>query len=213
MKRVSTGSVYVLTAGHCIAVNGGYDKKWEHNDPNGTSNAFGWSRYETWVNGGSSLADVGFITISTDEIPTRKNEIYVGGGVVETIVGLDYWPNQKVGDMALMFGQTGGDYAGTITRQLVANDSSVAGVGTMRVTETMQVSFNPDQGDSGGPVFYPHPDGGGKRIALGTHVHSDDGTSSVTGDGWYSPYDRGDADMIRVHGTSWDYSLCVTASC
>lgn len=83
----------------------------------------------------------------------------------------------------------------------------------MRVTETMQVSFNPDFGDSGGPVFYPHPDGGGKRIALGTHVHSDAGTSSATGDGWYSPYDRGDVDMVRVHGVSWDYSLCVTASC
>lgn len=83
----------------------------------GTRNAFGWSRKETWVNGGSSFADVGLITISTDEIPTRKNEIYVGGGVVNTIVSLDYWPSQKVGDQALMFGQTGGDYEGAITRQ------------------------------------------------------------------------------------------------
>lgn len=213
VKRLSTGTMYLLTAGHCIAVNGGYDKKWEHNHPDAASNAFGWSRYETWVNGGSSYADVGLTTISADEVPTLKNQIYVGGGVTNNIVDFDYWPSQLVGEVALMFGQTGGDYGGTITRRMVQNESEVPGVGSMTVTETMQVSFNPDGGDSGGPVFYLHPNGGSSRIALGTHVHSDAGTSSATGDGWYSPVDRGYADMIQTHGGSWEYAICETASC
>jgi hypothetical protein len=211
IKRTDTGSAYLLTAGHCLHVHGGYDKKWEHNpalDPSVA--AFGWSRRDTWDPGTNRNADVGLTTVSSNELGNR-NEIYVGGGAIRKVVNWADAAEQVVGGVALMFGQAGGDESGTILLRNVSRPSEVAGWGSMNVLKSVEVSFNPISGDSGGPVFYPAPSGGLNVIALGTHVHSDPGDSNANGDGWYSPFDTGRDTYSAMWGYS--YTLCITTGC
>ncbi len=214
VRRISNAKLYQLTAGHCFGGNGGLDVKWGHNlniDPDVA--AFGWSKVSTWLAGASRDADVGLTSISADEEPTNKNEIYVGGGVVHKVVSYTPASSQVQNGVALMFGQTSGDKTGTILLRNVANDSPLPNGQKMVVLKTMEVSFNPDLGDSGGPVFYPAPSGGVNRIALGTHVHSDAGSNDATGDGWYSPIDTGFNTVASVAGATWNYFICSTAAC
>jgi hypothetical protein len=178
----------ILTAGHCIEYYDGYGSAWYHND-----DMYGHGRYETFGIGATRTADVGLTTIADSEIPAITNQIYTGNGNIRFITGtrgLWDWPEQ--GEVQ-RYGTNSGWDQGTIRFRNVSRPSTVQGYGTMTITQAVEVSFDSRGGDSGGPVYAVAPSGGANRLALGTHVHSDDETVVTNPHGWYSPEDVGRA--------------------
>lgn len=80
----------------------------------------------------------------------------------------------------------------------------------MTVTKTVEMGYDSQGGDSGGPVFYPGGTGTNK-IALGTHVHSTEGSHGAVGFSWWSPFDTGRNTFSAMHG--YTYTMCITSSC
>lgn len=200
VKALNTGGTRILTAGHCIAVNGGSGAIWNHN---GTR--FGLAQEETWNVGATRDGDVGLIDLDDDEVPTTKNLIHTTGTTVKTVAGWD--SVQSVGDQSCRVGATWGLDCGEINAVNVTRASSVAGVGTMTVRHTNQVSFDSTGGDSGGSMYF---NSGAYVIAQGTHVHS-----AVNGSdnayGWFTPISWGRSTLEGLFG--YDYVVCVNSSC
>lgn len=202
-KRSDTGGLVIVTAGHCIEVHEtSINTVWRHN-----ADGFGHSKYETWFD--DSLADVGLISIVSDETPTYKNEVYVGAGNVRKIVSWSQQSWQSEGDQVFRFGLASGYDGGLIVDADVANESCV-GSDCRTITRTVEVDFDSTSGDSGGPIIGIAASGGVNRIALGTHVHSDPDTWADP-HGWYSPIDQGVSAYLGVAGHN--YSVCTSSSC
>lgn len=207
VKRTDTATLAILTAGHCIQVNGGRDQAWQHN-----AQGFGRALYETWVPGGSGTADVGLITIQSPDVAimTNKNQMRRTNGSVANVTSVAS-PVQN--GQACRVGLTSGHDCGMITVVTQSNLSEVNGWQDMTVTETTRVNFDSSGGDSGGPVFF-YPGGGTcctPVTALGTHVHSE---PDATGDeGWFSSYSRGRSAYAALFPGGQTYNLCLTASC
>lgn len=200
VKALNTGGIRLLTAGHCIDVNGGSGATWKHN---GTR--FGLAKDETWKVGVTRDGDVGLIDLDADEVPSTKNLMYRSGTTYKTVAGWD--SNQYVGDQSCRVGATWGLDCGEINAVNVTRDSTVPGVGTMTVRHTNQVSFDSTGGDSGGSMYFTS---GAYVIAQGTHVHSaKDGTADAYG--WFTPISWGKSTLEGLFG--YDYVVCVNSSC
>lgn len=201
---------YVLTAGHCIQANSGYDQVWEHNN-----DSFGRARKETWVPGSTGIADVGLITIYSDELAqmTNKNQVRRTNSTVTAVRNAS---GTYEGYQACRVGINGGHDCGLVTNYPATRESEAGGQ-SMWVTRTATYNFDSVNGDSGGPVFFYSsvgvPTGGtsGPEIsALGTHVHSEVGAGA--NESWYSPWaDGSNAYDALVDG--FPYSPCLTATC
>lgn len=207
VKRTENAALAILTAGHCIQVNGGFDWGWRHDGV-----AYGRALYETWVPGGAGDADVGLTTLFSQEVAqmTNKNRIR-RNNATEASVTASAAPVQ--GGQACRVGITSGHDCGLITDADDANLSEVAGWLDMNVLHTAVVNFDSLGGDSGGPVFF-YPGGGtccSQVTALGTHVHSEDGAGA--NEGWFSPYSRGRAAYAALFPGGQTYNLCLTATC
>jgi hypothetical protein len=202
--RDTNGYYKILTAGHCIEYWGGYGDNWFHNN-----NVFGHGRYDTWANGLSRTADVGLTTISDNEIPSSKNQIYTGNGNIRYIIDVRDWDGWPEGGAVQRYGTTTGHVPGLLFAWLVSKPSTVDGYGEMQVTWANEVDFDARSGDSGGPVYALALTGGINRIALGTHVHSDPDNHPNFPDphGWYSPQDRGRA-LYESLPLGAPYELC-----
>jgi hypothetical protein len=203
VKRVSNGQLLLLTAGHCIHVKGGVGVRWLH-----ASNEFGTSQQETWVLNGTKDADVGLIAIDANEIPAIKNQFHQGGGVVNSVVNWADASEQVSGGQACRSGRASGLDCDVITAQNVSRPSCVTGVGCMTVGKAVEMGYDSIGGDSGGSVFYTM---GANKIALGTHVHSTEGSHGAAGFSWWSPFDTGRNTFNAMFG--WTYTMCITAGC
>jgi V8-like Glu-specific endopeptidase len=205
--RASDGTLRMLTAGHCIHVHGGYDTQWQHN-----SDAFGRARRETWTPGGTGNADVGLISIASAEqdLMTSKNKMRRTNDSVVSVIDTDVISAALEGSQACRVGRTSGHDCGIISEWLVGRASKVSGYERMWVTLSTTVNFDSLGGDSGGPVFY-YDSGGttGSVVALGTHVHSEEGSGA--NEGWFSGIYRGSAYYEELWGV-W-YAPCETAAC
>lgn len=199
VKQSATAEIQFLTAGHCIAVNGGYGATWYHN---GTT--IGDARRETWHPNHIRGGDVGLIDMFSAQVPTTKNLIHIGSGNSRTVAGWD--SSQYVGDQSCRFGINGGLDCGSIVEVNITKDSPTPNDGTMKVTHTNVVNFDSLEGDSGGPFFYYGA--GSYVIAQGTHVHS--GTAAEARS-WFTPIAWGRTTFDEIWGYS--YSVCVNSSC
>jgi len=103
-----------------------------------------------------------------------------------------------------------GHDCGVVTEWQVGRASKVSGYSQMWVTDSTTVNFDSIGGDSGGPVFY-YDSGGttGPVIALGTHVHSEEGSGA--NEGWFSGIFQGSTNYNAMWGIS--YAPCGTAAC
>lgn len=135
VKALNTNGIKLLTAGHCIDVNGGSGAVWSHN-----SDSFGTAQEDTWNSGSTRNGDVGLIGLYSSEVPATKNQIYTTGTTVKTVAGWD--SAQFVGDQSCRVGATWGLDCGVINVVNVTRASTVSGVGTMTVQHTNQVSFD-----------------------------------------------------------------------
>ena len=205
--RGSDGSLYMLTAGHCIQVKGGYDAVWQHD-----SDSFGRARRETWQPGGTGAADVGLITIFSAEqvLMTSKNMMRRTNNSVVSVIYTRIMGPALEGHQACRVGRTSGHDCGVVSEWLVGRASKVAGYAQMWVTHSTTVNFDSLGGDSGGPVFY-YDNGGttGSVVALGTHVHSEEGSGA--NEGWFSGFFTGSNYYESLWGIS--YEPCETAAC
>jgi len=219
VKRTGTGALHLLTAGHCIDRNGGYDGIWRHDGL-----GYGRAREETWQPGYVRTADVGLTTIFSGEVAnmTSKNLMHRGAGNVYGVVGQVTGAQQGINDTVCRYGRNGGYTCGHINA-LYANRLSCVGTPPattcVTVTKTIRVNFDSEGGDSGGPMFMftsPPPTYTTYVLAMGTHVHSEYEEPGPYQDpqpwyGWYSPVDVGAAQFNSNWG--YTYSLCTTASC
>lgn len=205
--RGDTGALYLLTAGHCIQVHGGYDTLWEHDN-----DSFGRARRETWTPGGTGAADVGLITIFSAEqtLMTHKNQMRRTTNSVVSVVGVEMIGPGSEGGQACRVGRRSGHDCGIITEWSVGRASKVTGYKQMWVTDTTTMNFDSLGGDSGGSVFY-YDNGGttGSVVVLGTHVHSEEGTGA--NESWFSNFWAGTVYYEQLWGMG--YSPCLTAAC
>jgi len=216
VTRTDNGAFMMLTAGHCIQVNGtGFDQAWQHN-----SQGFGRAQYETWLPGSAGDADVGLITIQTPEWPSMTNPNRIrrknGNGTLadQSVADVTAVSGVAQGGQACRVGRASGHDCGAIKFADEDNWSIVAGYQWMNVLHTARVTFDSTDGDSGGPVFY-YPGGGlccNPVTALGTHVHSEVDASSVN-EGWFSPYGWGRLNYDNLPQPSYTYSICLSTSC
>jgi Trypsin len=185
VKRTDTGTLSILTAGHCIAVHGGFDNPWYHN-----YDGFGRALYETWVSGGSGDADVGLTTIFSSDVALMTNKNHVRRNNTSNPASVTAIASPTTGGQACAVGvgSSPGHRCGQIIEDDEANVSKVTGYPSMNVLHTARVDFDSTNGDSGGPYFF-YPGGGtccSPITALGTHVHSEPDSSEVD-EGWFSP--------------------------
>jgi hypothetical protein len=176
VKRNGTSTIYLVTAGHCLATVGGVNgADWLHN-----GNKIGDARTHTWED--FRNADVGLVQVTS--VPATKNEVLATlPNWIGQINAVRIPISQKVGDAVCRMGATSGRTCGTLTVWSVRNQSCVGAV-CRWIDHTMEMSFDSTGGDSGGSVyqFSPTP---GYVIGYGTHVHSDvDGTPGANG--WFS---------------------------
>jgi V8-like Glu-specific endopeptidase len=213
VRRADHGApLSILTAGHCIWVNGrsaSLNKPWTH--LNGTTHdKFGDSKYHTFYN--HSPADVGIIEIDPDEQPSTANVLYIhnsSGGSTYSVIG--YVPDfsQTVGSQACAYGMNSNDSACKAITNFDTADISEADGTTYTIDHVKEYSWNLIGGDSGGPIYQVYS--GTQRVMLGTHVHSDPGGPGP-GTGWYSPYNVGEAEYeVRSGGDS--YYVCLNPTC
>lgn len=200
-KRSDMTKYVVVTAGHCLEVNGGSGGEWRHN-----GNQIGTALNETWSEGAN--ADVGLVQTSTSGTPATKNQVLATPpSLVTSVVGVRDSSEQFQGDAVCRVGATSDRDCGTITVVDVANPSCV-GATCKTINHTKEVSFDSTGGDSGGPVFQYTP--ASTVIAYGTHVHSTaDGIPGAHG--WYSTITWGRVTYSGFFGYS--YSICLTSAC
>ncbi len=100
----------------------GYGQPWYH-----AADRYGHGRYETWGIGVTRDADVGLTTISDDEIPSLKNQIYVGIQNVRSFTGTRNLWEYPEGAAVQRYGTASGWDQGLILLRNVTRDSCVDG--------------------------------------------------------------------------------------
>jgi hypothetical protein len=200
-RRSDTNALVLVTAGHCIELNGGSGDEWRH-----AGTKLGNALLETWAEGAD--ADVGLITVTT--APATKNQVLTSlPNVVGQINAIRVSGLQLEGDALCRIGATSGRTCGTLTVYDITKPSCNSNRTVCKnIDHTNEVSFDSTGGDSGGPVFQfsPIP---GYVIGYGTHVDSEvDGPGA---NGWYSAIGWGYTAYASYH--PYTYAVCTTASC
>lgn len=217
VKQSGSSVLRLLTAGHCLAAHGGETVVWRHN-----ADSFGRALKDTWQENYTRTADVGLISINSDDLAlmTNDNAMHRGAGYVYPVIDQLTGDNQMLNGQAYRYGRNSGTDPGLINGLYANRQScwgSLANPNCMTVTKTIRVDFDSVGGDSGGPVwFYLNLNPGLAVIALGTHVHSENEIPGPYQDpqpwwGWYSPIDVGAAQYLA--NWSYSYTLCKTANC
>jgi hypothetical protein len=192
----------VVTAGHCVHFGSGNDP-WKHGSTNiGNS----YTAIDGWY--GHSDADVGLVSTSLlTSLPSVRNALLVDESPVTVlkIQELRTYSQQPVGLTVCRMGRTTGRQCGVIQD---ADETKKSEVGSKYVWIDHTIVYKRDAvgGDSGGPVFITDQDTPTSTpwaILLGTHVHSFPVENSInpTGQGWYSPQDRGRTVMSGLGAT------------
>lgn len=194
-KRDGSSIYAAVTAGHCLAVHGGYGKAWTHSSVNMTS------RNNTWTDG--SIADVGILDITSADVPIDKNDfLSVPPTDIRNLTSVEASVNRHVAESVCRTGITSGKDCGTIFAENVERDSCVPGWGCMSIRETMEVNFDSTKGDSGGPYYW---------IERGYGIHVDSQADSSSAHGWYSTL--GDASSQYWARFGVTYRFCLNAGC
>lgn len=187
-KIHGTSTMRLLTAAHCIQVNGGIGVSWKHNGV-----VFGQAKNETFYFG--SPGDAGLISVS---VSSPRNKFYASTntdlrGVTSSV------PNSSIGegDFVCRSGRTTGYMCGHIT--IPFGDRYIEGT---RFHQQTSVDFDADKGDSGAPMFEDY-------AAYGIHTDSTEGC--CTGVGWFSSIDWLKYALDVNQDVDW--RLCVTTSC
>lgn len=163
--RNSIATLRVITAGHCIQLNGGVGASWKH-----AGTTFGTADMERYYSG--TNADVGTITYSTG---AQRNLFYASGpSDIRATSGWRTNQTQLVGDTICRGGATTGYRCGTIHARDV--DRLVEG---LTVHHSYEVTFDASPGDSGAPYFFG-------STAYGIHTDSTDDGAPGTHYAWYS---------------------------
>ncbi len=180
----------VLTAGHCIQLNGGLGIGWSHN-----GSQFGTAQTETWGAGANS--DAGLMSVGT--ISGDDNLFYASSNTdVRSVTSWLTNINQNVGDQVCRSGATTGYRCGYVIHENVDRD-----VDGFTIHHQWEVAFDASPGDSGASMFFGNQ-------AWGTH--SDSALDSGPGPyyAWYSPMEWL-FSALSTAGVS--VSLCTTPTC
>lgn len=202
-RRHDVNRVVVVTAGHCIATNGGEGAIWKHDGRTiGPGKQWVWTAYAN--------SDVGLVNIydSVSSTMTSFNRYLAKASPVE-VLSLTYVlpaTSQHEGYLVCRVGATSGRNCGTIVGDDVSMLSCV-GSRCYLILHLKEVDFDSTSGDSGGSVFSKVTDG----VGYGLHVHSEVDTNPPPRHGWYTPLTRARSTMSSVHGI--DISFCITSSC
>ena len=211
VAKKANGTIVMITAGHCIWGSGGASTTWKH----GSSRVVGESLGVVFSDG--KVADVGMIEIASilgQMDPVNQFMKGRSGPDITTLVGTLDGENQFINDTVCRFGTTSFKDCGPIKKKLVANESvatNLAGVTVSRtITKTMELDFDSEPGDSGGPVYSQN----GNGIGYGLHVHSWVQGDALPKRSWYSPLDRAKAALLNADpGPNVTISWCLNDPC
>lgn len=165
-------NLVMITAGHCLANNGGSGPNWKHHGQI-IGNALG----DTIVSG-ASQADVGWIDIDNGSGVTPRNKFFVGAPPSQVSSATDFYYNseQEEGDVVCRIGTTSGYLCGVIDGTNI-DKSSVDGHEVLHLWRT---NFDASEGDSGGTMFF------GPTL-MGIHADSKTDVDPPTdGHSWYT---------------------------
>lgn len=134
------GAAYVLTAGHCINING-LGVTWLHN-----GSSIGSASSEFYSNG--SNVDAGYITLSTTASP--GNQVFASStSDIRSISSWNLNSQQTVGSTICRSGRTSGYTCGSVDQ----TDQTVYVSGIL-IYHMWRTSFASAGGDSGGSMIY-----------------------------------------------------------
>lgn len=200
VRRAGTSTYAVLTAGHCLAVQGGANQRFRHGDA--AVYNVGDSKSNTWFNGAD--ADAGIIDILSTTVPSPKNSFHAGGGTIRSLNAVKSHASQVVGLFVCRSGLgTGAQTCGHIFAVNVTRNSEVTGVGVRSIQFQVEVDFDSKGGDSGGPMY-------ASNTGFGIHVDSQR-PDGVGKHGWYSTLEFARREYFNVSGLS--YNFCLTSDC
>jgi hypothetical protein len=185
----------IITAGHCIWLNGGVGATWYH--PSGTT--IGQARGSTFYNG--AIADAG--TINVNSISGAKNLLVANSySTFVSVAGYYATSSQNVGDLVCRSGGTTFYLCGQIT--VVDATKQVDDVSPpFTVYHQWVTDIDAQGGDSGAPYV----DQNATYFGYGIHSDSTSGTYDlVNGIGWYSPIPW----VLSAYG---DLSICINSAC
>jgi hypothetical protein len=192
VRKYLTSNLYVLTAGHCVELNGGIGIRWKHH-----TTIWGTARYETWATGAD--ADAGLIQIDSEDYPASKWEFFgVSKFDIRHFNDFEAGGTQYVGDQVCRSGAASGYDCGLIDLTNVTRD-----VDGRAIDHQWQVDFDACPGDSGGPYYI-------QFTIYGIHSDSTSGCNPGTNHAWYSPMDW----VVTTLGNGgWDVILCLHSDC
>lgn len=186
VKLAGTSTLRVLTAGHCIDLNGGIGVGWSHHGVQ-----FGTAQTETWGTG--SDADAGLISVT---VQGADNLVYASAANdIRAVEGYLTNAEQDAGDYVCRSAKATGYLCGTITVEDVDRD-----VDGKMIEHQWEVNFDASPGDSGASYFMYFD-------AIGIHS---DSTDAAPWRSWYSPIGWVKTKLSN-YGVPID--LCVSASC
>lgn len=215
---VSPDVLVLVTAGHIVKLGSGAT-----GDPftHGTTN-LGYGINSPALSGKIHTffdladADVGLISVFSTVYPTSRNQVLVDESPVTTrpVLGVQPASSQLVNSLVCRMGRTTFLQCGTIRDNDETMISEVTGVEQHLIEHTVVYRRDALGGDSGGPIFVvvTPPAEPTQAVLYGTHVHSDNGAFSSTKEGWYSPIDRGIAQLQSRHAPLV-LNACITGSC
>lgn len=186
VKLQGTSTLRVLTAGHCIELNGGLGVGWSHH---GTQ--FGTAQTETW--GSGSNADAGLISVA---VAGNDNLFYASDfDDIRGVTGTQPYAEQDEGDYVCRGAKTTGYMCGYIENEDVDRD-----VDGKLIEHQWEVDFDASPGDSGAPYFIGYE-------AYGIHS---DSTDSGPARSWYSPMGW---VFSKLSSYGEPITLCTAATC
>ena len=158
----------MLTAGHCLALNGGSGNcgpNWKHN-----GNVFGCARGEALpACCGNADADVGWIKTDTNEDNTPRNKVFASSKTdIRSITFAMSGSHFEVGDPMCRSGKASGWDCGEVKKKCVDKKTS----GGWKIKCVATLDFDSTAGDSGAPIVY--------GLALGYHLKATFRTPSST---------------------------------
>ena len=174
-RQNSNNNLVMVTAGHCLGLNGGAGRTWYHNDHRNIGQSLsGW----TWANGATS--DVGWIDVSNPGDVSPKNEFLAEDASdikqIQWVRPNDY---QQVGLLICRSAVDSGYWCGKILGRNVSSRD----VDGRDIVNLYTADFDAIPGDSGGIYFV------GSSV-YGIHADSLDNTSPPAGKSWYTPAER-----------------------
>lgn len=215
---VSPDVLVIVTAGHIVKLgSGATGDPFTHGTTNlgyGINSPAMAGKIHTFFD--LADADVGLISVFSSVYPTSRNQILVDEAPVTTRPVLNIQPaaSQLPNSLVCRMGRTTLLQCGTIRDNDETMISDVSGVESHLIEHTVVYRRDALGGDSGGPIFVTvtPPGEPPEAVLYGTHVHSEGGAFSSTKEGWYSPIDRGIAQLQSRH-EPLALSPCVTGSC